>query len=160
MHYDKIQLLDNLREKLETVHENKAKAYKSTRQAALDAPGRNESRYDSTKVETGWLADGIARGIQDLEDGLLALRQFNFNDTGNIVSVGDIIRLCDTKERTLTDLFILPYGAGEILQTDEGEVTVITPQTPLAQIALEELVGSFVVLQNTEDREYIILEKQ
>ncbi len=63
--------LDRLRQKLE-----KAKnSYEIAKNDTIEAEGRMVTRYDSTKTETAWLADGYLKDVKELEKCIRDMEQ-------------------------------------------------------------------------------------
>ena len=62
---DKIHLIEKLTTMLKASIEGQQKSFESARQASVDAPGRMQSRYDTTGIESAWVADGLAMALRE-----------------------------------------------------------------------------------------------
>lgn len=68
---------------------NKARSsYEIAKKDTIEAEGRMVTRYDSTKTETAWLADGYLKDVKELENIIEKLQAnikiANFGDTVNV----------------------------------------------------------------------------
>lgn len=129
MAHDKRKLLERLLVQMDEGSEFLAGAASNARQASIDAPGAMQSRYDSTKEEQGYLADGLNLRHAERVGGAGRIRSTPLPKDPQSVAVGTLVRLENSKGTS--DYFVLPYGGGEFIETDEGEVTVVTPSAPI-----------------------------
>ena len=128
--YDKRELLDQLITQMSQDADNVAEAAQTTRQISIDAPGAMQTRYGSEKEEAGYLAASLERRQFELGKGISAVRFADLPENPERISEGTLARL--SRNGSVEDYFILPYGGGEFLETDQGEITIITPESPLA----------------------------
>ena len=128
---DKYNLLEKLLAKIGNNAEVIAGAAQYSRQAAIDAPGRNQSRYDSSREEQGYLADGLNLRRQQIITGIHEAGATQLPQRPESVMVGTLVRL--DQDGQTSDYFVLSYGAGNWIESEEGEVLVITPNSPLFQ---------------------------
>ena len=69
------------------------KCYEVAKHDTIEAEGRMVTRYDSTKTETAWLADGYLKNVKELEHVIKSLQgNSKFVDVGTTVRI-DIYRL-------------------------------------------------------------------
>ena len=61
-------------------------SYEVARRDTIEAEGRMVTRYDSTKTETAWLADGYLETVNTLEKTLE-----NFKEQKPYVNIGDVV---------------------------------------------------------------------
>lgn len=86
----KVKYIEALEEKL-----SKARlSYEIAKKDTIEAEGRMITRYDSTKTETAWLADGYLKDVKELEIMIEKLQ----NDT-EIANLGDCIKLDKYKNK-------------------------------------------------------------
>lgn len=138
--YHKQQVLQQLIQQLERTSGIVAKAAERTRQEAITAEGRMQTRYGSEKEETGYLADGLSQRNQEIQKGIDLLRSFTLPQISHRVERGCLVRLADERGEP-NDYFILPYGGGESLATEYGEITVLSPTAPLGRLILNKTKG-------------------
>lgn len=129
MALDKKKLLELIVEQLSGDAETFADAASNARQASIDAPGRNQTRYDSSKEEQGYLADGLNLRQAEILFEASYVKGTCLPMNPEKVSVGALVRL--EGNGTPRNYFVLPYGGGEEIDTEEGEVTVVTPESPM-----------------------------
>lgn len=157
MRIDKGDLLDKLTNQLLGGAEGVLSAAYSARQASIEAPGTMVSRYDSTKEEQGYLADGLNLRHTDIVDGINEVKGISLPKNPDRVVLGSLVRL--ENGRGEDTYFILPYGGGEYIETEEGEVSVITPKSPIFKQMEGKRAGDWFTL-NAGNRQttYQVLE--
>jgi transcription elongation GreA/GreB family factor len=137
--YQKPQLLQQLITQLERNAGLISRAAENVRQDVINAEGRMQTRYGSEKEETGYLADGLSQRNQEILRGLDVLKAMPLPQSPQKVERGCLVRLNDGHENS--DYFILPYGGGESLPTEHGEVTIISTTAPLSKAMLSKSKG-------------------
>ncbi len=135
------QIINSLEADLETV---KAQA-RGAHEAATHEESNAENKYDTFGLESGYLASGLSRRVQEIGQSLQAYREL----TLRVFSNDDEIRL--TAMVTLDDdrrlkYFIGPGAAGLVVCYEDCDVRVITPQSPLGQQLLGKTVGDDIRL--------------
>src|SRR3989338_3885116 len=157
MNYDKKQLLGMLASQLERKSSGIARAANNARQDAINAEGRMQTRYGSEKEESGYLADGLNLRRNEVEQGLSTLLALQLPENPSKVMSGSLVSIRDGSE--VEYYFILPYGGGESIETDQGEVTVINPTAPIAKLMLNKKVGEqFPFRRGAFEDKYTILD--
>jgi len=129
--YDKSELIESLTDRLGVELEKIVLSAESTRQASINAPSAMQSRYDTSRIEQGYLADTLNMRSVGLKKGLHSLGFLSLPENPITVGVGCVVRVKD--DFGTDDYLILPYGGGETIETAQGEVIVVTPDAPLAQ---------------------------
>jgi hypothetical protein len=99
------------------------------RDAAIEAEGRMVSRYDSTKAEMSYLADGHQTRLMETNRLISTLRSLGTIGPKTKVEIGALVQI-KTPER-IKHFLILPGGGGRIITVDGVNVTVISPISPL-----------------------------
>lgn len=121
--------------------------------AALNAPPRMESRYDSTKEEMSRLADGFGEKLLEIlnlrrgiEGQLAVLRSGVMADTSAVARGGSlvILKLPDDSRRAY---FIVNGGAGRTFTVGGQAVTLISPGTPIGGTIIGRVPGGSVPLR-------------
>lgn len=78
------EYINALNEKLESAK----KSHEIAKHDTIEAEGRMVTRYDSTKTETAWLADGYLRTVKELESVIQTLQENTiFANVGDCVDV-------------------------------------------------------------------------
>ncbi|PIN89447.1 hypothetical protein COU60_03565 [Candidatus Pacearchaeota archaeon CG10_big_fil_rev_8_21_14_0_10_34_76] len=140
MKHNKKELIERLIGQIVAKSNNMAEAAEDARQLSISAPGRNQSRYDSSKEEFGYLADGLNIRSQEIASGIGMIRAAFFPDRPETVVQGSLVRVEEGSGRH-SDYLILPYGGGEFIETNEGDVDVITPSAPLCEAMIGKRIG-------------------
>lgn len=73
----KKEILQTLIKKLEADIFVANKQYEQTRQDIIDAPGRMQARYDSSKQEFSYIADSLQKRINQLQQEVIELKKVN-----------------------------------------------------------------------------------
>lgn len=145
----KEKLIDSLVDEIGKSIEQLQISLESARQAAIQAPGKMESRYDTAKSEHSSLADGIMGQILEQNRLLRSLNDFKLSihneKSSNTVRGGSLVML-ETKQGKET-LFIIPGGSGYTVNIEGEKITLISPQTPMAKILFSHQAGEEAKLQ-------------
>jgi transcription elongation GreA/GreB family factor len=138
---DKKALLEKLRDRLAHELDNARRLAAETAAAANHPEARPENDKDTRKIELSYLAAGQAARAQELESQLALLAAFPVRAFGPTepLEAGAIVELevAGKAQR----VFLLPAGGGQKFAVDGGEVSVVTPQSPLGGELLGKRVG-------------------
>jgi transcription elongation GreA/GreB family factor len=143
--FDKQLLIEKLGEKISGKSRIVSQAAEKAKQETIEAEGRMQTRYGSSKEETGYLADGLNLRRMELDKAtrdLGLIRVVNGNET---VGNGSLMRL-QSQSGEIENYLILPYGGGEELETNGDTVTVVTPNSPIVRLALNKRKGDIFKL--------------
>ena len=111
------------------------KSVRTTQEMTRDAPGRIESRYDTSREETGWLATGQAAVLEELERSYAAFRSVGVGRKG-FIQFGAYFEAESIYGGYYVRCFVCPGCGGFECETSEGLVTLISLDSPIAQAAL------------------------
>jgi len=125
---DKRELLEVVISQLSGTSEHVGVAHASARQSAIEAPGAMHSRYDSSKEEAQYLTDALTMRRNEIEDSIRQLRGYRFSESDSIIE-GSLVNL--QRDENFHKYFVLPIAGGEKIETEEGEIMVITSKAPL-----------------------------
>lgn len=126
---DKNAILNLLVAMLDEEVEQITKSLNYHRDAAIEAEGRMISRYDSTKAEMSYLADGHQVRLIEANRLISTLKNMGTIGPKTKVEVGALVQLETTGETKF--YLILPGGAGRVIAVDDLNVTVISAASPL-----------------------------
>ena len=133
----KQRLLDTLEHEIIQSIERLEHGFSSVKNAAINAQGRMESRYDTIKEEQSKLADSIGTQVLAQQAVLRRLRYFMSqasDDKHIFVASGSLVKVVASYGN---DYFFIVEGGGGICVEIEGEeVTCISPETPVASALL------------------------
>jgi transcription elongation GreA/GreB family factor len=137
----KEELVEKLAGALRSAHAAADRLARDTAEAANHPEAKPDSDKDTRKIELSYLAAGQAARASELETAIallssLQLRPFAEDEA---VALGALVSLDvgGKKQR----VFLCPAGGGEKLAADGGEVSVVTPQSPLGGGLLGKGVG-------------------
>jgi transcription elongation GreA/GreB family factor len=124
------ELLAQLEVQLETARA----AHASATEGAISDDARPENDKDTRGLEQSYLARGIAGRVAELEAAVTAVGSMSIAKSAR-VSIGAVVTIDeDAKERTL---YIAPHGGGLTLT---GDITVVTPTSPMGRALLGKVV--------------------
>ena len=132
---DKEQLLKDITRAFEGKIGELRKAVATTQEMTRDAPGRIESRYDTSREETGWVATGQAALLGEWEHNYLQFRSLAA-DLKDRVQPGAFFEAESLDGAFSLKFLVCPGGSGLECDTAYGMVTLLSPASPLAAAAL------------------------
>jgi len=135
----KPQAIEALRQELSDKRASAQRAYDSSHSGATSDQAKQESKYDTRGLEESYLANGLARALRDLETALADLDYCERHPEGERVEVGHLVH-CQRDGDAVS--FLLSHTGGGIEATVEGiEITIITPESPLAKQLIGKSAG-------------------
>lgn len=120
--------------------EKQLQSFESARQASIDAPGRMQSRYDTTGIESAWVADGLARALREKESNLKCLEAFHWTESNTYVSIGSIVKILSSDSPAPEYFFVIPVLSGCELYENGLTITTLSPETPLGSALMGKKV--------------------
>lgn len=117
-------------------------AARTTFDTATNDEHRAESKYDTFKLESSFLARGQAKRVEELTSALESFRMLPLKKLRNtsLIQLGALVRLKAAAGETRTLLFGSAAG-GETIIVDDEEITVVTSGSPLGQAVLGKTSG-------------------
>jgi transcription elongation GreA/GreB family factor len=131
---DKAALKRELLAQLEAQLASARAAHTSAIEGAIDDEARPENDKDTRGLEQSYLARGHAQRVAELETAITVVEAMTTAKSAR-VALGAVVTVEeDDRERTL---YIAPHGGGLVL---EGEITVVTPTSPMGRALLGKQV--------------------
>ena len=152
---DKTQLLKDIDNALAHHIEELRKSVQTSQEMTRDAPGRIESRYDTSREETGWLATGQAALLGEWEHSYAAFKAIGAGRK-DFVQTGAFFKADSLSGPFHIQCLVCHGGSGLECKTAEGMVTLISPTSPLAEAALGRGVNDVFTVNGCVD--YVISE--
>jgi len=120
----------------------------ATQAGATHEESRPENDKDTRALESTYLARGLAQRVAELQTAAsqlanLLIRPFRDDES---VSLSALVTVQDDHGR-LRHYFIAPCGGGVKLQVSGGEVSVVTPASPLGHALLGKRADDEVQLR-------------
>jgi transcription elongation GreA/GreB family factor len=149
---DKSRVLAALRARLEHDLAIATEAQRRTQLGATHEESKPENDKDTRALESSYLARGQAQRVVELSSDLttasaLALRSFGEESP---IGISALVELDDGEKSAF--YFIVPAGAGLILDVDGVVVKVLTPASPLGRALIGQTVGSDVEVRTPQGR--------
>lgn len=147
----KIEILNKLLVQKQATLSSAESSLEEMRKIAIDAPGRMESRYDSTKQEYSYLADDTADAVERGNQEIKQLQELIVNTVNptSITNIGSIITATmDGQERIY---MLLSLGGGTTVDDEVlGKINVVSATSPIGAKLLNKKVGEKVELNKKE----------
>ncbi|NQZ80920.1 MAG: GreA/GreB family elongation factor [Colwellia sp.] len=108
--------------------------------AATDDQSVAETQYDTLAIEAGYLAEGQARRVQEIQQAVTKFKSLDSdkNDIDEPVKLGSLVQL-ENDKKDQHWFFIAPAAGGYKCKFDGQKYTVITPQSPMGKA----LIGKY-----------------
>jgi hypothetical protein len=152
---DKTQLLKDIDVAFARQIEELRKSVQTSQEMTRDAPGRIESRYDTSREETGWLATGQAALLGEWEHNYASFKAIR-PERKDFVQTGAFFEAESLTGQFRIRCFVCRGGGGLECETAEGAVTLISPTSPLAEAAIGRSVNDTFTVNGRVD--YVIRE--
>jgi hypothetical protein len=142
----KITLLNTLIGELKEELNVQVSQYETAKFNSIDAPTRMESRYDTSGIESAWLADGLSKKIEEKREEILRLESIvsSLEKVSDRVTVGCIVEISKPGTDKKECYFILPVAGGYLVKHDEYEVNTIKFNSPLGKCLINRGKGEKV----------------
>ena len=135
------QVLEELKEKSITVNQQ----IDQTRKDVIKAPSRMESRYDSSRQELSYLAQGYQKKLLEIEKDIEILKNFETKENYQEVSVGSLVKI--KRDSEYINYLILPVGGGIVINNPKiGKVIVVTPKAPFATSIIGKKINDSITI--------------
>ena len=149
---NKSAIVIKYREKLQTEFNTLKGHIEDTKTRMIDAPGAMLSHHDTSKVELGWLLDGMSRrieGIKDASDGVdKAISASAFQANEGVVSVGSLVVVSNESSEMI--YFLVPLGEGRAIEHEGKQILFLSPSAPLGRQLLGKEEGDTVILKGQQ----------
>jgi transcription elongation GreA/GreB family factor len=159
MEVDKKQLVDTAIEMLRETRADIVESYEAQKEISINSPSRMQSRYDTMRSESAWLADSLANRALDLEAQIKALQGLDVANTNGHVKPGSVVSLEYIDSDEMKHYFIIPGGLGKKIPYNGLEIITISPVAPIAKAMIgKELYEEVTLRQKGELKTYEIME--
>lgn len=152
MFIDKSKVLELLLASLDEETARLRGEYEVARHTSIDAPGRMQSRYDTTGIEAAWVASGLAASLNEKVRALTVMTSFRLPEHCETVVLGAIVGLGTPPDKLRFIFFLLPAmgGTSVTLPSLQVPIRVVTPASPLGQRLLGNEVGDLIAVNGSE----------
>ena len=157
MQTDKTKLLAAVLRIVEAEIEHLQTGLAHARHAKLEAPGRMQSRYDTMGIEAGWVADGLVKTLGEKQESLRLLTQFQFPTETKRVGLGSLVGIGSRNGLPQDFYFVLPGAGGASITWENNEISIVTPQAPIARKISGKIFGDEIILDPLKKESQVIL---
>lgn len=154
---DKVEILDSIIKILERKYVQSSKSAKDRIEDTQGMEGRNQSRYDTMRVESSLVARGLSRREGQLAQELSRAKNYRFSDLGDYVHLGSLVEL--EKNSVASHYLFLPFASGTKIEYENNSIMVLSAETPIAKSFFGKRTGEVVKVGDfvkTGPREYRI----
>lgn len=131
---NKTALLQEIIHKLEAEVKQLRESFEEAKLTSIEAPGRMQSRYDTMGVEAAWVADGLAKSIEEKVEGVYKLKNFRMPEDPERVSIGCLVGIGPENGDIESVFWILPACGGISVPLDDNlTLQTVMPQAPVAR---------------------------
>lgn len=151
------QVIANLEQDLKSL----IAAAQANLEAATNEESKPENEYDTRALEAGYIAGAQSQRARETEEAILSLRQLKPRDfqPTETVQMTALVTLQGEKDQSL--IFLLPRGAGQIMNWQGQKIKIISGQSPLGLSLLNQKVGDVVSVETAKGLvEYEVLNIQ
>jgi transcription elongation GreA/GreB family factor len=129
------------------------KHVKANVQAANDSQTRMESRYDTYREEYSMKAAAIGGSLDDLKflQGFLAGLLTETKERVTKIMLGSVVEV-DYGDNDRELILLLPCHGGDIVKTSQGDVLLISIDSPLGQAIKDHEVGEEVAYETNDHK--------
>ena len=141
--------------------EHYSRLYENARQRSLESEGRNQTRYDTQKIETGYEADAYARKVVEARNQISRMLSLSKNANSKKIEIGALFLLeIKAGNKVSQKRFLVVESDGGIL-LDQLDITTISSGSPVADLLWGKNKGDKVSWKrNGKDFQYTILDIQ
>lgn len=126
------------------------KVVATSQEMTRDAIGRLESRYDTSRVEMGWLTTGLGGALAEWEYNY-SLFKANSTMPKTCVSNGACFEAVSIGVATHLTCFVCQGGSGLECEVEGKKVVVVSPDSPIAVAALGKIKGDVFTVNDRID---------
>jgi transcription elongation GreA/GreB family factor len=149
-------------QKLRRDVQNLTEGLQRARQEVIDSPGRMQTRYDSSRTELAWVADGLAKRLDEAQRALRNMEAIRLDVPRSHVEVGALAMVADGDVPAVAHAnfyMLVPNGGGMEVSVDGARITVISPESPLGRALLGASAGSVVMIRlGSEKRRLMVVD--
>jgi len=145
---NKTDVLSDLIDSLKAEYEGAIAASQDAAEYATDEESRAESQWDTQGIEASYLAAGQATQARQWAEAIETLEQYRKELLApkEEVLLGALVT-CDLNG-SREHFFLAPAAGGQVLTVDKKEITVVTPQSPIAEKILGKRENDEFTLAN------------
>ncbi len=155
---EKRVLLSRIAEQLAEELRTLVAAQRASQEGAVHEDSRAEGDKDMRATEASYLARGQAMRVAELETAHLRIQQVECVDfsSGSPIAVSALVTL--RAERATRVVFLLPAGAGIVVQHQGQKIRVVTPASPLGGALIGAIAGDSIDVEvNDRTDEYDVV---
>ncbi len=129
----KEKLINTIIKHLENEQQQAINAANNAHHAAVNDQSVAETQYDTLAIEASYLAEGQSKRVQEYQRAIQAYQQLTItvSTPNSSISLGTLVQLFKDKNCQHW-FFIGPFSGGFRCKIANQQITVISPQSPMA----------------------------
>lgn len=146
---NKQHVIEALLLRLEEERNTLVRAALQSRTEATDEANKSDNKYDTRSLEASYLAGAQSRMAAEAEEALVIVKRLGLIEfePGDGITIGALVELRMGKK--MSYYFLSPRGGGLQIVVNKETVTVLTPQSRLGSLLVDQTAGhSFPYEQN------------
>ncbi len=127
-------------------------AAQNTYEIATNEENKAENKYDTKGLEASYLAGAQAERAADIKATLASYESIiikNYSDDSKIALTA-LIEISNGNKNKL--VLLMPKGGGQIIEFDQKQIQVITPESPLGKNLIGKELGDIIELSSGEKK--------
>ncbi|MDQ3807111.1 MAG: hypothetical protein M3298_02970 [Thermoproteota archaeon] len=145
---NKGELLGEIVARLEAEIKKLRESFEEAKLTSIEAPGRMQSRYDTMGVEAAWVADGLAKSLEERVEGVYRLKNIRLPEDPEKVSLGCVVGIGPEDGGVENLYFILPACGGISVTVESGVlIQTVMPQAPVARALIGKSLDDEVTVR-------------
>ncbi|MEI6195702.1 MAG: hypothetical protein WCS42_15385 [Verrucomicrobiota bacterium] len=108
-------------------------------------------------IEAGWVADGLVKTLGEKQESLRLLTQFQFPTETKRVGLGSLVGIGSRNGLPQDFYFVLPGAGGASITWENNEISIVTPQAPIARKISGKIFGDEIILDPLKKESQVIL---
>ena len=154
---NKTTLLGEIIQKLEAEIKQLRESFEEAKLTSIEAPGRMQSRYDTMGVEAAWVADGLAKSLEEKVEGVYKLKNFRMPEDPERVSIGCLVGIGPDNGDVESIYWILPACGGITIPIDNNlTLQTVMPQAPVARALIGKSLDDEVMARRGKTDDVVL----
>jgi transcription elongation GreA/GreB family factor len=107
-------------------------AAKTAHMASINEENQPDNKYDTLALEASYVAQGQANRAQEIRRSIETYKHLEFPAAGGAIQLASLVTL-EADNGAVKRVFIGPVEGGLRIATDDDDIMVITPASPLGK---------------------------
>jgi transcription elongation GreA/GreB family factor len=114
-------------------------AAKTAYMASINEENQPDNKYDTLALEASYVAQGQANRAQEIRRSIETYKHLEFLESGGTIRLTSLVTL-DAGNGAIKRVFIGPVAGGLRIATEDDDIMVITPASPLGKALIGKAI--------------------